>query len=720
MSNRGRWETVGTRIFVVALLYLLLYAGTFYGAIDWRGAASLHLVQLAGAFGGAWALFSRDDLGEAIGGGSLLAGTALLLWVCAAPLHAVAPRFALHSSLALPGALGWALLGVATIRSERSRIEAARGCIVATLAICVWSYVAYRQGVTVRPSLPLGHHNFLAGALVMLIGPVAALALARQSGAAERATAALALVAGLMTLAGTSSLSGVIGFGVGCAALFVQWIRIHGDGWRWRRGGIKSIGLALVAGALVFSVTPGGSRVLDRAESIVSGEGDRSLRNRLDYSRGALSGLFNERPVLGFGPGAVPALFPLYRVQRHEAEEIGKVVTQLHGTPAHLLFELGVGGVMIVLLLAATLFRGAAARVRETQDRDRLLRMGALAGLVGYAAASLGDYQLHLGAISALLALLLGIVFGGASRPACAGRTPGSRLLARSAALCLCVTGASGAIRVWAVDRAHRHWDAAVGNTLSREELDAAIQNTLRAAELDPNLGFYQQSLADLLERSGAPASAGTVVPLRLSAARRAPFAPLYAARAGTALLAAERPEVAREWLRLAAALEQASPLTWFHLARADERLGDRRGALRHWSHALALEPVLQGAEEFADSTDRDLGRCLALRLYPPEAILAPGQLGRPESWRPDAVLRTTFDDDRWRSTAAFVFRRKGLPGAGGEVLIDRDCLFGGGIVRPAARFRSVDVLPSLPSRAIELLERGEWAIPPNALAAEW
>ncbi len=385
MSDRGRWETAGARVFVGGALYLLLYAGTFYGAVDWKGATSLHLLQFVGACAGAWVLISRNDASEAIGRGPILAGAALLLWVCAAPVHAFAARFALPSSLALPGALGWALLGVALLRSERSRIEAARGCVVATITICVWSYVVYRQGITVRPSLPLGHHNFLAGSLVMLMGPAAALTLARGSGLADRVCGVSAIAAGLMTLAGTSSLSGAIGAVVGTLALVVLWMR-YGEGERrWRSGWRCSIGVALAVGALVL-LTPGGMRVVHRVESIALAEGDRSLRNRFDYAQGALSGLFDERPVLGYGPGAVPAVFPLYRVQRNEADEVGKVVTQLHGTPAHLLFELGVGGATIVLGLLATLFRRAPIGFRGAAGRDRTLRLGAFAGLLGYAA----------------------------------------------------------------------------------------------------------------------------------------------------------------------------------------------------------------------------------------------------------------------------------------------------------------------------------------------
>jgi hypothetical protein len=742
-----------------AYALLLLYAGTFYGALDWQGALLLHLLQAGGAVGAAVHLWRHPAAAAARWGKALpTAAGALLLWTALSPWMAPAARFTWEGILGLSGGIGWALLAAATLRNSANRRHAALFATLALATTALWSYAAYRNGTTVRPALPLGHHNFLASVLVMLLGPATALALpgrgsppdnSSRAAAFTRWTARASALLALMALAGTSSLSGASGGATGIATGLLLW-------WRFLRpprrppARLAAAPLALlILTALVLLLTPGGARIYSRAGALLSGRAlaDTSVRNRIDYSHGALAGVFTERPWRGFGPGSVALRFPLYRVQRNEPEEIGKVVTQLHATPSHLLFESGlVGGALTLwLLLALALRSGRRLRHEAAQPAtprppnggapprthpDLQLRLAAAAALAACLVAALGDFQLHIAAIPATIALLIGLLFGGAA-PAPAASS-GASLAASSApsratspapatpirclGLLLLLTAVAAAIRLIPIDRAHRHWDLAL-DTLDTQQPLKAAGHLHAAIALDPAFGFYQECMADLLQETAAAAAPGappSPLPYLLEAAATTPFAPLFAARAGTALLDAGEPAAALPWLRIATALEVASPLTWYHLGRAQIASGEKRAGLRSWAHALALEPALQSAAAFADPSAPNAaqGARLISRLARRGGAPAPTPPSRP--WRANAYLETSHDADPWRSTAAFLFRRHGLPGTALGIPLDLRTL-------PLPQLTAADssaapllhqLLPILPNRAIDWLCRHPGPLP--------
>lgn len=681
-------------LLTVLYAFLLCGAGTFYGMLDWRQAALLHLLQWSGALGGAWLLWNRPLVDRRWGRAAILAASGLILWVMAAPLHVPQPRFAWPALLALPGACGWALIAAEILALPRNCRWAGRASAFLVLVLALWSYWAFRAGVTVRPSLPLGHHNFLAGTLVALLGPSVALLFTRRT--ADRALGGCSLVLGVMTLAGTSSLSGAAGAMGATLAGGLLW-------WRQKRrrrhhpGAFLAVFSALACVGLLIFLTPGGARIFNRAQAVLSGanESDTSLRNRIDYSRGALRGLVAERPFQGFGTGSVAVRFPLYRVQRNEPEEVGKIVTQLHCTPTHLLFEQGAIGASLALLLALLLLHRAwAAGQRDETAWPR--RAGALVGLVAYLVASLGDYQMHVAALPATLGWLLGMALGAQPPPAAQAR---ARFAPRLLALLLVGSAGAAGWRQLSIDRAHRAWD------LARFQTDPVLAEPLlrRALALDPAFAFYQQTLAELLPPSAQAAE--QILILRLNAAEQLPHAPLLAARAGKVLLEANRAREARDWLRLAVALEQASPIPWFFLGCAEEALGHEEEAIAAWGQALRLEPSLRQAHHFSDPERRDLLARLAECLDGSPALPPPPPTRPPVS----AMLHVSHDEDPWRSTAAFVYRRQGRPGTDLEVPLGPKSLLGDPpplLATDAAR------ILRLPATAQQLLAARGWSLP--------
>ncbi|MDP6763709.1 MAG: tetratricopeptide repeat protein, partial [Planctomycetota bacterium] len=677
--------------------------GSFHGVIRWPAAWSLHALQLVGAIAGGALLLLDPSLRRRVGAEVMGWTVALLVLVAIAPLHADHPRFARPALLAVPGAVGWALCAMSLLRGSPVRRRwAARYLAAAGLGLSIWAYLQFRAGVTVRPSLPLGHHNFLAGTLLLLLGPtLATLFTARR--AISRLALGAAALGMISTLAGTSSLGAALGL-VGGATVAIHVIGPRRVVSRMRRSGGDPLVVAVLSVFVVVGVTilvPGGPRIASRVATIVSGGADTSLRNRADYANGALRGLVTEQPVLGFGIGATPLRFPLHRIQRRETEEVGKIVTQLHSTPVHLAYETGVAGLVIAVGLVLALARRSAA-VRSPEA------VGALAALGAYAVSSLGDFQLHVASIPATIALVLGLALGDVA--AAPHRDP--RGLGRALGIALPLLGLLGAALLVPVDRAHRLWD----RSLDLEDVSAAAQACEEAVALDPAFGFYQQQLALLLRERGGEGQ--RTVELFRDAARRLPTSPLSASLAGEALLADGRAEESLPHLRLAASLDLGSPLPWFFLGEALKATGDAGAALEIHERAIRTDPRLCGALAYRtadfDEARLDLARRFGL---PPELAQRAGD--PPASTRAlpaNAWLRTLIDEDPWRSRSAFVFRRRGKEATTLAVPVTAGVPFDGlaGYLRET-ELRFPGVLgpapgPELPARAADLLREPEWA----------
>lgn len=711
------WGCRSALLLVLVTHALILFGvGTFYGPLDWRASAALSTLQWVGALVGAKILICDSAVRRRIGAPLLWFGGALVAWVLMAPVYATLPRFALPAYLGVPGALGWAIVATAVIGcSPRHRRATVLYLALAGLGLALWSYVEFRRGVTVRPALPLGHHNFLAGCLILCLGPSLALAFSSPR-LVPRVVGGLAGFTMVMTLAGTSSLSATAGLfgGVACALLLGG--KPLFESIRGIRGGRTAALISAPAVILVLMVlTPGGPRIALRSMSIVSGQGDTSLRNRGDYVRGAIRGMMHERALAGVGPGNTPVVFPAHRIQRDELEEVGKVVPQLHSTPAHVLYELGVPGLALATgMVLAMGWRLIGAWYRRSPRRpSTILGLGACAGLAAYAVSCLGDFQLHVAGVPATIALVLGLGLSGTSGVGRADPLRASRILA----VLMAVVATRGGLGAFDSLRAHRAWDQA--NVLADQRIfDLAIESAERAIALDPDLGFYQNQLGLLLLEAGRDDETGRIAELLVEAARRTPCAPLFSLQAAEALLAEGRLEESRPFFRLGAALDLASPLPWYFWGELERRLGNERKSLLLHQRAILVDPRLIGASvyrlpEFDPLRDELVQSLLLPAEFEARARRMPDWLkGR----RADAILETSYDSDPWRSRSTFVFRRQGRGGGSLGVSIATTGTFGRlvyHLVQAGVRFPgSGDRIPGplLPKQAIEILGRSGWA----------
>ncbi len=501
----------------------------------------------------------------------------------------------------------------------------------------------YFVGQTPRVVAPLGHHNYMAGFLLLHLPLTAGAAVAARSHPARlfwyAATAAQALAIMLTgSLAGVLALAG-LGFVALVAGLHFRKTVNPQSGIRnpkWQLVTILVL-VVLAAAVLLRSRSPVVESLRGRVAAIVAERRDPSLslENRLRHLRAGLA-MAAARPLVGWGLGATPFAASLHREQTPGLSPPGEVLPQLHSLPANLLAETGVLGLAAVLLLALAALRVATG--------PAAIALGA------YLIFSLSDYQLDLPAILFPLVIVAGLAVATglparqlARQPAHEPArekvepTPLPRWLALGALFLFTLTGAVLLGRSSVAHYLYQRGDAA------------------QAAQWDANCGFYAFRAGGLAEQQ-----TGANNPARrfyLEAAAQMPNIIPVAAQAGSSLTQAGRYSDALPWLERAAALDYYFTLAHFHLGRARLRTGDRSGAIEAFSTALLVQPVTVLAEDWLDAPECDvysesLERALD-RLYELAAF-------HPESgpWR------------RWNELGAYlVGRRNQLPAGPYSVL---------------------------------------------------
>ncbi|MEY3297759.1 MAG: hypothetical protein RLZZ597_1019 [Cyanobacteriota bacterium] len=255
------------------------------------------------------------------------------------------------------------------------------------------------QFTSLRNWHPIGHQNYVAGYLVLVIPLLVGLAgLAKDW---QRWLWLGAVGLGLANLYTTSSRGGwlalmVAGFvGLGVALVYSplprRWVLVGGAG----------------ATALMVALMLGNNRLRQALSTLASGNlgGELSYRvitNVVGWNMG------KHAPFTGVGPGSVPLVYQAYRP--HWAGRDAEMQFQLHSTPAQLWGELGLWGVVVPLALAGVMVvlvvRWLRQDARQTPSGlPPLMVWCVLTALVGFGLISLTDYQLDILPISGVLIL---------------------------------------------------------------------------------------------------------------------------------------------------------------------------------------------------------------------------------------------------------------------------------------------------------------------------
>jgi tetratricopeptide (TPR) repeat protein len=304
-----------------------------------------------------------------------------------------------------------------TARRERLRWLLLGACgVVAFTSVALWlSHVVGASWATIvaaRNPFPLGHSNYTAGVALIGLAPAVFLSV-RAHGWARRI--AICITLALLTILFTSASRGgfvAAGFLAG-AFLFTS---------QTSRKRKLQLGLMCLAAAVVVAVAHPRTRAWLQPGAGASALATSDIQREAMLVGGWQLGL--ERPLLGWGAGTTPLVFP--RV-RGGLEGGAENVLQLHSWPIHVWAELGFAGLLCAMAALVLVVLGVRT------DRN------AATATAGYLVFSLFDWQLDVPFFGHALAVLMAML------------TPAAKPSSRRAgqAIALGFTAALGAVALW-------------------------------------------------------------------------------------------------------------------------------------------------------------------------------------------------------------------------------------------------------------------------------
>jgi O-antigen ligase len=240
---------------------------------------------------------------------------------------------------------------------------------------------------------PYVNHNHYAGLMEMLLPFPLILAATRFSnGRARIALAAIAaLMAGSIFLSG--SRGGMLAFGAQMLVLAVLLLRKR-EG-NWKQPLMLGVFLAMV---IAFLVWIGGNELTHRLMSIHS-EAREEISGgvRITIDRDCLR-MFTKRPLLGWGLGAFPVVYPGFR-----SFYTNFFVNEAHNDYLQLLCETGLLGFCTMVWFQIVLYRRAISKIKNwMSDVSGAFTLACILGTTGILVHSLLDFNLQIPANAAL------------------------------------------------------------------------------------------------------------------------------------------------------------------------------------------------------------------------------------------------------------------------------------------------------------------------------
>jgi O-antigen ligase len=112
--------------------------------------------------------------------------------------------------------------------------------------------------------------------------------------------------------------------------------------------------------------------------------------------------MWKEKPLLGFGWGTFPTVYPAYR-----SFHVELLVNHAHNDYLELLVETGLAGVAIGIWFFFVVFREAKKKILVLRDNEgMILTIGLVAGIISVLFHSFFDFSLHIPANAALFFVL--------------------------------------------------------------------------------------------------------------------------------------------------------------------------------------------------------------------------------------------------------------------------------------------------------------------------
>jgi O-antigen ligase len=236
------------------------------------------------------------------------------------------------------------------------------------------------------------NHNHYAGLMELLVPIPLVLALTRLADRSQRIVAAI--TAAIMV--GTIFLSGSRG---GILAIFFELVLLGVVLLRQK----KTTRIAVAAGGFVvllvgLLVWLGGRELTTRLTSIsIEAHSEISGGTRLSIDRDTLH-MFRQRPVLGWGLGTFPVVYPQFR-----SFYTNFFVNEAHNDYLQLLAETGVLGFATMVWFVIVLYRKALPKIRNwMSDVGGAVTLTCMLGVSGILVHSFFDFNLQIPANAAL------------------------------------------------------------------------------------------------------------------------------------------------------------------------------------------------------------------------------------------------------------------------------------------------------------------------------
>src|SRR5579871_1069285 len=246
---------------------------------------------------------------------------------------------------------------------------------------------------------PYVNHNHYAGLMELLIPIPLVLSLTRLAGEKERAAAGIAAA----VMVGTVFLSGSRG---GMIAIFVELMVFAVVLFRQKRNIRIAIGVGAFAVVLIGLLTWLGGKDLTTRVSSISTEARSEVSGgmRLSIDRDALE-MFRHRPVLGWGLGTFPVVYPQFR-----SFYTNFFVNEAHNDYLQLLDEMGLLGFGVMVWFLIVLYRRALSKIGNwTSSVSSAVTLACGLGFTGILIHSFFDFNLQIPANAALFYVLCAI-----------------------------------------------------------------------------------------------------------------------------------------------------------------------------------------------------------------------------------------------------------------------------------------------------------------------
>lgn len=243
---------------------------------------------------------------------------------------------------------------------------------------------------------PYVNHNHYAGLMELLVPVPLVTSLSHL--AHDKARIAAGIAAAIMV--GTVFLSGSRG---GMLAICIELAVLGSVLLRQRKAMRLALGLGTFAIVLVsLLVWLGGKELTTRVTSISSeARGEISGGMRLSIDRDTLK-MFRRRPILGWGLGTFPAVYPEFR-----SFYTNFFVNEAHNDYLQLLAEMGLLGFATMAWFLVVLYRQARHKIEKwPSDVSGALTLACSLGAVGILIHSLVDFNLQIPANAALFYVL--------------------------------------------------------------------------------------------------------------------------------------------------------------------------------------------------------------------------------------------------------------------------------------------------------------------------